>query len=512
MNVISQQQQEESDLQELRTKLKSRTWRLNNLYWIKNKRGQKVKFRLNQFQSILFNTFWYFNIVLKARQLGITTFFCILYLDAILFSANKTAAIIAHTEKDAKKIFKEKIRFPVENLPPAIRDELLISTDSVEELSFKNGSSISVSVSTRSAAVQYLHISEFGTICQKFPEKAEEIVSGAINSVEQGQYVSIESTAKGRSGYFFNFTEEAKKNMLQGKKLNPLEFKFFFFAWWEEPTYTMATQEVLYPELATYFDELDAVGIKLTDGQKQWYQAKWKTQKDSMRVEYPSTPEEAFMASTEGGYYTNQIAQVYKEKRIRHVPFEPRVPVDTWWDLGRNDYNVIIFTQTVGREIHIIDLYFNRLEALPHYVAVMQKKRDELGYIYGSHYLPHDVEVTELSSGITRKQTLQSLGLTQIRVVPKLGIQEGIEMTRNLFNKFWFDEEKTIKLVEAIVNYRKEWDDKLGQFKDIPLHDESSHFCDALRSMGVMIRDVGTPMIDPAENDFDRFNLFPSVG
>src|SRR5574343_2111798 len=95
----------ESKLSDL---LKSRKWRINNLYWIIDKQGQMVKFKMNQFQEFIFDNFWYFTVILKARQLGITTFFSILYLDAVLFNKNKTAGILAHTEKDASKIFTNK--------------------------------------------------------------------------------------------------------------------------------------------------------------------------------------------------------------------------------------------------------------------------------------------------------------------------------------------------------------------------------------------------------------------
>ena len=90
--------------------LRNWKWRINNLYWIKDKHGRKVKFKTNWAQQEVLDGLWFFSIILKARQLGITTFFCILYLDQILFSANKTAAIIAHTDYDTKKIF-EKIKF-----------------------------------------------------------------------------------------------------------------------------------------------------------------------------------------------------------------------------------------------------------------------------------------------------------------------------------------------------------------------------------------------------------------
>lgn len=496
------------------SKLSDRYWRLNNLYYIKDKGGNKVKFKFNRFQEELYKDIWYFNLILKARQLGITTFFCILYLDAVLFESNKTAGIIAHREIDAKKIFKEKIKFAFENLPANLRTHLEIKTDSTEELSFKNGSSIFVSVSTRSGTVQYLHISEFGYTCKKFPEKATEILTGALNSVEQGQMVSIESTAKGRQGAFYDMCKQAELLQKKGQELTPLDFKFFFFPWWRNPEYALESNEVFPQDMVGYFQKLyTESGIELSRGQKNWYWAKSKTQGSNMMSEYPSTSEEAFLSANEGTYYGKLIAKAIQEKRVTFVPHDPKLLVDTYWDLGLNDFNVILFVQNVGKEIRFIDLYYNHLEGLPHYANILKKKRDDDGYHYGRHFLPHDVDVTELSTGTTRKHTLQGLGVVPLVVVPKLGIQEGIDMVRNIFNRFWIDESKCAKLVEAIENYQQEFDDKLEMPKDRPKHDEASHFCDALRYLGVMFRDdVHIEDDSKLMAEADRYGLFPALG
>jgi hypothetical protein len=197
------------DIELLKDHLSDRQWRLNNLYHILDEKGQKVLFRLNDVQKHIDDNLWFFNIIPKARQLGITTYFSLLYLDQILFSKDKFAVIIAHRAEDMKKIFRNKIRYAVDNLHPWLKQKIgEPKNDNAFELKFQNGSSISVSMSTRSGTVQFLHVSEFGPICAKFPEKAQEIVTGAINSVHAGQFVSIESTAAGQEGYFYEFCME----------------------------------------------------------------------------------------------------------------------------------------------------------------------------------------------------------------------------------------------------------------------------------------------------------------
>lgn len=479
-------------IDEIKKHLGDRWWRLNNLYYIKDKKGRKVLFKPNEVQKEIAENLWFMNIIPKARQLGVTTFFCILYFDQVLFSENKTAGIIAHRQEDMKKIFRNKIRFAWDNLHPWLKQSIgEPNTDSAYELVFPNGSSIFVSMTTRSGTIQYLHISEFGYVCQKFPEKAEEIVTGAINSVEAGQMVSIESTAAGREGAFYEFCMEADKNRRENRELTPMDFKLFFFPWWVDPSYTLDGGVTIDQELNDYFNMLEQrFGLTFTDGQKRWYAKKKKLNGDKMFAEYPSTLEEAFSVSVEGSYFAKEMQKVYLDRRIRSLPHDPMVPVDTWWDLGMNDFNVILFTQTVGPQIRFIDMYFNHGEGLPHYADVLKERKEKYGYSYGTHNLPHDVEVKELNTGLSRKTTLYNLGLRNIRTAPKVSIQDGIDKVRSLFSKFYFDEVKCAKLHEALFNYRKDFDAKLQAWKNSPRHDDNSHFADAVRVLGVLWREL----------------------
>lgn len=455
-------------------------WRLDNLYYIKDRHGRKVKFKMNWAQKDILDNLWFFSLVLKARQLGITTFFCILYLDQVLFQANKTAGIIAHKQDDAKKFFNDKVKFAWDNLPPILKDTLgPPNTDSVGELSFPNGSKIFVSTSARSSTLQFLHISEFGKICAAYPQKAKEIVTGSINAVEKGNFVTIESTAEGRDGYFYEFCQEAIRSQKEGRKLTPLEFRFFFFPWWKHPDYSLQSNFIITTQEEEYFRNLlDKHNIILSEEQKRWYVLKRRTNKEDMLREYPSIAEEAFLATIEGAYYQSNMAKVYEEKRIRLIPYDARLPVDTWWDLGMNDENVILFTQSFGNEIRFIDCYTNHGEGLAHYVNVIKEK----GYVYGRHVFPHDINVQELGSGRTRRQTLMELGLYNVQVVERAkDINDDIEGVRKLFSRFYFDEEKCAPLVDALNNYRKEWDDRLGDWKNRPRHDKNSHLADAVR-------------------------------
>lgn len=471
---------------------------MNNLYWIRDKDGKRIKFKMNWLQEYLYQNMWYMSIVLKARQMGVTTFFSILFLDDVLFTPNQTATIIAHKVKDAQRIFRDKIKYAFDNLPDWIKSQYDVNTDNKDELVFspkgsggKDSSSISVSTSVRSTTVQRLHISEFAWLCRFYPEKAEEIVTGAINAVASGQMITIESTAKGNDGYFYDYVQKALDMERQKKKLSVLDFRLFFFPWWKCDDYRLDTDQVVTDEMAKYFSNLQtAENIVLDKEQMNWYIAKRRQlvtdsgrTDDFMFSEYPSTVREAFASSIDGAYYATQMAKVRVEGRIGIYPWVPTRPVDTWWDLGYNDMTSIIFTQNIGDTTRVIDYHEDSGESLVHYYKVLKDKP----YIYGRHYGPHDLEQHELGTGKTRLESARLVGLN-FSVAPKLSIQDGIEQSRIILNRCYFNEAKTSRLVACLDNYRKEWDDKRGTYKDRPLHDEYSHGADAFRTMSVSIK------------------------
>lgn len=471
-------------LDELKIKLLDKKWRMDNLYHIRDKSGTKVIFAMNTEQLVLFNGMHYLSIIPKARQLGMTTFFCIYYLDEVIFSNYKTAGIIAHKKDDGKKIFADKIKFAWDNMPEWVRSSIgEPTTDTAQELTFPHGSTIFVSTSTRGGTLNYLHVSEFGYICTHYPEKAEEIVTGAMNSVQAGQMISIESTAKGRGGYFHDFCLTAKRMEEEGRILSALDFKLFFFPWWSNPEYKLDDSDMVITEKwQAYFDDLKYKNnIVTTVSQQRWYIKKWEKNKDKMYNEYPSTFDECFKGSVDGAYYATQMTRVYEDKRIRNVPYDSTLPVQTWWDLGMNDTNVIIFTQAFGNEIRVIDYYENTGEGLAHYYKVCQDR----GYVYEFHFVPHDAEVREMGTGVSRKETMQTLGFQNVRVGKKVAIVDGIEKVRGVMSRVYFDEKKTEILYVAMQNYRKEFDEETGVFKDKPMHDKYSHPADAMRLLGI---------------------------
>ncbi len=221
-------------------KYQDKIWRLNNLYHIKDPHGNRIKFKLNWAQKELLECTHPNIVVLKCRQIGITTYFSLYLLDSVLWEDNTQAGIIAQTLEDSSNIFKDKLKYAFDNLDPRIRPLFQCVGDSAKELAFKHGSVIRVGTSLRGHTLQYLHVSEFGKVCARDPEKAREIVTGAFNTIHVGQSIFVESTAEGKEGYFFDMCQRAFDIEKSGKSLGPLDFKPFFFPWWKESNYTLS--------------------------------------------------------------------------------------------------------------------------------------------------------------------------------------------------------------------------------------------------------------------------------
>lgn len=474
-------------LERVKKHLKDRRWRLNNLYFITDKKGKKVRFKLNWAQEQFMNECHNLNIILKARQLGFTTLACILALDFTLFNSNFRAGIIAHGRDEANKIFREKVKYAYDCLPEFLKKIRTATTDRAGELVFNNNSSIRVSTSFRGGTLQFLHISEFGKICAKYPDKAKEIVTGALNALDTGQTVCIESTAEGRSGYFFDYCEKARSLKRKGIQLTAMDYKFFFFTWWKHPEYKLENAEhvEITQEQQTYFRELEQMEkVKLSHAQKVWYLKKQEDNEEDMLKEYPSTPKEAFSKSIEGAYFSKQIEKLEADGRYTLVPHEVLLPVHTAWDLGMDDSTAIWFFQYERSGAYrMIDYYENSGEGLPHYAKVLNDR----GYEYGRHIAPHDIKVREIGSGKSRLSIAKELGIS-FEIAPgghEIGLADGIEAVRTILSKCYFNSIKTKEGFKALKEFRKAWDDKAGCYKNSPVHDWTSHGTDAFRMMAI---------------------------
>lgn len=473
-----------------------RRWRLNNLYFITDKEGRRVRFTMNDAQFALFDGMHTQNVILKARQRGFTTFIQLFMLDACVFNSDVRAGTIAHTLSDAQVIFRDKVRFPYDHLPDGIRQVVGVVNDNATELLLSNNSSIRIGTSLRSGTLQYLHVSEYGKICAKYPEKAREVRSGALNTIDKDQIVFVESTAEGQDGHFFELCQAARSRAHLGTPLTPMDFKFHFSPWHDDERYTLAPAGIeIPPSFNGYFDKLGRLGIALSPAQRAWYVKKAEQQQGDMSREFPSTPDEAFEAAIEGAYFSEQLMRMELDRRLTPVPIDPALPVMTAWDLGFNDGNAIWLIQVAGLEIRFVDYYEANGHGLEHYVQELNARRVRHGFTFGEHFFPHDVGTCELSNGRSRFETLVGLGVTPTAVPRVRNINDGINATRRLLDRAVIDPVRCERGLKCLRNYRREWDEERGTFRDRPLHNWASHGADAFRTFAQGF--VERPMVAP---------------
>jgi phage terminase large subunit len=217
----------------------------------------------------------------------------------------------------------------------------------------------------------------------------------------------------------------------------------------------------------------------------------------------------SFDVAIPGAYFSKEIAACRADKRIGFVPIEPMLQVHTFWDLGISDSMTIWFVQAIGKEIRLINYYENNNEGMGHYIRYLDTFKSEHHIEWGEHYAPHDIEVRELMSGKSRRDTAVEMGIN-FRVVPQHSVMDGIEAVRRIFPRMWFDDKRCELGVACVASYHREWDDKHQRYKDAPVHDWASHGADALRQMGVAWSEILTHDVKPMptavmNHDFDVF-------
>lgn len=195
----------------------------------------------------------------------------------------------------------------------------------------------------------------------------------------------------------------------------------------------------------------------------------------------------SYDAAIIGAYYAREMTDALDGKRIGAVGWETAVPVYTAWDLGMSDSTAIWCAQIVGREIRVIDYIENSGVGLDWYVNELRKRP----YTWADHILPHDAEVKELGTGRSRLEVLHSLGLGSARIIKAQSVADGINAARMILPRCWFDAEKCERGIDALKNYRREWDEKRKVFHSRPLHDWSSHAADSFRYMALGLPNGG---------------------
>lgn len=199
--------------------------------------------------------------------------------------------------------------------------------------------------------------------------------------------------------------------------------------------------------------------------------------------EYEYIWEGKFRQFTDGSIYKKEIIEARRNNRTGLSCYDQALPVHTAWDLGMADSTSIWFAQVHRNEIRLIDYYENNGEGFPHYAQVLAQK----GYLYGDHWAPHDIQVRELGSGLSRMEVARSLGIN-FRIAPRQSLEDGIHAVRMAMPRMWFDK-KVDRAVDSLALYRREKNDRTGEYRTTPVHDQHSHTADALRYLCLSLRE-----------------------
>jgi len=458
-------------------------WRLHHLYSIVDKNGRKQPFIPNDEQRHFLETYWYLNIILKARQLGFSTLIDLMLLDQALWVPDTKSHIIAQGLDEATEIFRTKVKFPYDNMLPGLKEQFPTQRDTTTQLEFKNGSLIGVGVSARSGTVQLLHVTELGKIARKFPEKAKEIETGALQAVAAGNYVFIESTAEGIGGLFHDQVKKAQAFRKTGRGLSELDYKLHFYPWWKNAGYSIDSDVALTTDERKYFGEVAKLGISLTQAQCAWYALKQRSFSDSemMMQEYPTTEDEPFKASNEDKFFGRQMANADVEGRIADFGIAS-TPVHCFWDLGR-DGMPVLFMQEVHGEPRFIDVLFSKASTVTETAIEINR----LPYLITDHWLPHDGDDKSATSKESPKSKLKAaFPNARIHVGARIDYKmNAINAARDRLGTVRIHATKCAELDAMLRAYRKTWNNTLGIFTDVPVHDNASHYADAFMVFAV---------------------------
>ena len=191
----------------------------------------------------------------------------------------------------------------------------------------------------------------------------------------------------------------------------------------------------------------------------------------------------SFTAAIVGSFYSREMANVRSEGRVLQCEAIADRPVMTCWDLGVTDDTSIWMYQVQGAQVVLLDHLSASGVGVEWYRDELNKRFSERGWLKGDDYVPHDAKIKEWGSGRTRVETMRTLGLNPL-LVPLATVDDGINAVRRMLPLCVFHPRCETGL-NALEQYRREWDDEKKCFKNKPLHDWTSHAADAMRYLAM---------------------------
>jgi hypothetical protein len=411
-----------------------------------------------------------------------STFAVIYLLDEVIWEANVSAGIVSYSLEHAQHIFKRVIGHALDTYPTEYKQAAGIIQHSAREISFSNGSFLRVDTSLRGGSYQLVLVSEFGKTCARNPLKAEEVITGTLQTVPINGTIIIESTGEGNSGYYAEMINNAVQR--GNENLSPLEYKSFFFSWFLESTYRMPNAVTYGVELTDYFNKLEKLAnVKIDQQQRYWYAHQKSILGEKVRQEFPSTVSEAFISSSDAYYFQQSIEKAYQENRCLSInPYDPLSHVYVAMDIGVNDLTVMAFFQIIHGEIRFIDYYEDKNKGVDFYARYLQQDKK---YLYHTIFLPHDAAHRD---GIVVENTYErdfrrlfAGTSTKFIVLKRTDKNLNISNAKIKFDRCVFNLSRVKPFLDQLGKYRKKWSEQYGKYLDEPYHDISSNYADCFQ-------------------------------
>ena len=495
-----------NDVEFIERFLTNKLWRLNNLYTITDKMGMLVPFIMNSSQHMVYKASLLHSrvLILKSRQQGISTFWLLSFFDDSIFDEYLDVGLMSQGRSESGTLLT-RTKLAWNKLDGSIKSFLNVSLkkDNADEVGLSNGSTIFIRTSFRSATLQRLHISEYGKICNKYPERAKETKTGTMQAIAPGNTLVIESTAEGHNDFKAMWDKSYGREL---STLGPKEFLAVFLSWLDDDTCVSKQHREPNTVQAKYFAKVEQdTGRIITEQQKNFWIDQYEELEEnngmvanegeellssSIYQEYPSTPDEAFKSIRDGTYYAHAYQKhVLDQGRKVEDLYDWNLPVEVACDLGMNDTFVLIFFQVWQGSYRIIHEYKNNGLGIEHYanymkaVDVLQKPikgHPCADYHITTVHLPWDAEVVDLTSGISRFDRFIECGIRNLNLLPKLSVAVGIELVRKIIPELWIDE-TCVYTDSCMLNYSKEWDEKSQTWKEKPRKSDFCHGADTVR-------------------------------
>lgn len=372
---------------------------------------------------------------------------------------NSRYAYVAPTHRQAKRIVWGMAKYYAQNCPGVKfnESELLIT--------YQNGSEILILGASNADALRGMGL--WGAFLDEYPQMSPLIFTEIITKclADHQGYCIFGGTPKGK-GHFFKIYQVASV----------------------DPDW-----ELVYRTIDSSLEEetgetIDNLRLSLEDDRKLVKQGLMTA--DEFEQEWYNS----FEAAIKGAVYLKEIADARQNKRIMGGLYDPTLPVFTVWDLGvsKTDAMAIGFFQRVGKELRMVDYYEVLQGSIAHCVQVLQAKK----YVYAKHFAPHDINHKELTSGKTRLATAAKLGI-EFEPLPRLGLEDGIDLTRAMWQRLFVDRDKCELFMDLIGQYHYDFDEKRGRLTKVPVHDFTSHAADMLRYAAMAEDDMYTDQEPP---------------